>query len=79
MFLNNTHIPKIRNNTIQFSFNMCMSCIAFSLTQVWANIWDLHHNEEYWTDPYEFVPERFLDEEGELVPSDHINRKRCDN
>ena len=44
--------------------------------QVWANVWDLHHNEEYWTDPYEFIPERFLDEEGKLVPSDHINRKR---
>ncbi|CAH1801461.1 unnamed protein product, partial [Owenia fusiformis] len=37
-------------------------------TQVWMNIWALHHDEKYFDEPYEFKVERFLDEEGNLLP-----------
>ena len=45
-------------------------------TQVLMSLWSLHSREEYWDSPGEFKPERFLDDEGDLVPADHINRKR---
>ncbi|KAJ7372960.1 hypothetical protein OS493_015425 [Desmophyllum pertusum] len=28
------------------------------------NLWAIHHNPDYWTDPFCFRPERFLDEQG---------------
>ena len=40
------------------------------------NLWDLHHNEEYWDAPWEFRPDRFLSEDGTLVPPGHTNRRR---
>ena len=43
---------------------------------IFINLWFLHHRESYWNQPWEFIPERFLDESGELLPADHINRKR---
>ena len=45
-------------------------------TPVFVNLFGLHHSEKYWDDPWEFHPHRFLDAEGKLVASDHINRKR---
>lgn len=39
------------------------------------NIWYLHHNNATWGDPWTFRPERFLDEEGKLLPREHILRK----
>ena len=45
-------------------------------TEVYVNLFGLHHSEKYWEEPWKFRPERFLDEDGQLVPSDHINRKR---
>lgn len=35
-------------------------------TQVMANFWAIHHNEQYWDEPHEFMPERFLTPEGHL-------------
>ncbi|CAA7263105.1 unnamed protein product [Cyclocybe aegerita] len=35
-------------------------------TAVFANIWSMTHDAERYTDPYEFKPERFLDENGLL-------------
>ncbi len=39
------------------------------------NMWGLHHEKEFWGDPENFRPERFLDEDGELLAADHPNRK----
>ncbi len=44
-------------------------------TQIITNLWALHHDPEFWEDPEEFRPERFLDEHGDLVSADHPNRK----
>ncbi len=43
---------------------------------VLPNLWGLHHDEEFWRDPEAFRPERFLDNQGELVPPDNEKRKR---
>jgi cytochrome P450 len=40
-------------------------------TQVLANLWALHHDEAFWGDPYAFRPERFLDDDGDLVSASH--------
>ena len=45
-------------------------------TEVYVNLFGLHHSEKYWEKPWKFNPARFLDDEGQLVTSDHINRKR---
>ena len=39
------------------------------------NTWSLHHEKALWGDPEKFRPERFLDEDGELLAADHPNRK----
>ena len=44
-------------------------------TEVWVNLWALHHDEKLWDEPFSFKPERFLDVDGQLVPADHPNRK----
>ncbi len=44
-------------------------------TPILVNTWSLHHDEGFWQDPDTIRPERFLDEEGQLVPPDHPNRK----
>ena len=44
-------------------------------TQVWVNLWAMHHDEKLWDEPFTFKPERFLDADGQLVPADHPNRR----
>ncbi|CAD5113709.1 DgyrCDS2871 [Dimorphilus gyrociliatus] len=44
-------------------------------TQIWVNLWGLHHSEEIWGDPFTFRPERFLAEDGSLLPLDSKLRK----
>ena len=44
-------------------------------TNMIANSWALHHDHRFWDEPWKFKPERFLDDQGELVPADHENRK----
>ena len=34
-----------------------------------------HHDEEFWGDPCNFRPERFLNTGGKLLAANHLNRK----
>ncbi len=44
-------------------------------TVILINTWALHHDSSFWKDPEVIRPERFLDEDGQLLPPDHPNRK----
>lgn len=44
-------------------------------TTIWPNIWGLHHDEKIWGDPWNFRPERFLDENGQVLSVEHRLRK----
>ena len=37
-----------------------------------ANIWAVHHNPNYWSQPSEFIPERHLNENGTFTSSNHV-------
>ncbi|XP_077983279.1 cytochrome P450 2U1-like [Glandiceps talaboti] len=39
-------------------------------TLVMASFWSVHHDEKYWKEPYTFRPERFLDDNGNVVNRD---------
>ena len=40
-----------------------------------ANHWHMHHDQNDWKDPWLFKPERFLDEEGKLLPPESKTRR----
>ena len=44
--------------------------------QVLGNAWAAHHDARFWDEPWEYRPERFLDDQGELLPADHVTRKK---
>ena len=44
-------------------------------TIIILNYWALHHDKEFWIDPWDFRPCRFLGEDLTLVAADHPNRK----
>ncbi len=44
-------------------------------TLIFPNLWALHHNERYWVKPWEFNPNRWL-ENGKVVPPDHIKKQQ---
>lgn len=45
--------------------------------QVWCNVWSMHHDERYFSRPWEFLPQRYLDDQGNPLPADHPNKVRC--
>ncbi|KAK3589270.1 hypothetical protein CHS0354_008333 [Potamilus streckersoni] len=44
-------------------------------SRVIMNIWTVHHDPAIWGDPWIFRPERFLDDNGELLPAEHTMRQ----
>lgn len=34
-----------------------------------VNIYSIHTNKDFWGDPFEFRPERFLDRNNQIIPS----------
>ncbi len=44
-------------------------------TLIFPNIWNLHHDDRYWENPWVFDPLRFM-ENGSLLPPDSNERKR---
>ena len=40
-------------------------------TNIFINSWKIHHDPEFWEDPFVYKPERFLTDDGQLLPSDH--------
>ncbi|XP_046571274.1 cytochrome P450 2U1-like [Haliotis rubra] len=45
-------------------------------TTVLFSMWSIHHDENFWERPFEYIPERFLDQNGDLLPSSHEKRRR---
>ena len=43
-------------------------CLPF---QIMSNLFGIHHDERFWDRPWDFLPERFLSENGTLLPEDH--------
>lgn len=41
-------------------------------TTVYANIYAVHHSNEYWEDPEVFRPERFFDENGNVHSTERV-------
>lgn len=44
-------------------------------TEIWLNLFGTHHDNNVWEDAETFNPERFLDDNGKLIPPDHPLRK----
>ena len=41
---------------------------------VMVNLWAINHDPDFWEDPYDYKPERFLNTEGELLSPEHPRR-----
>ncbi|XP_045592688.1 cytochrome P450 2U1 [Procambarus clarkii] len=51
-------------------------------TWIIGNIWGIHWDKKVWSDPENFRPERFLDENGQVIRSEHVlpfsvGRRNC--
>ncbi len=44
-------------------------------TMVFPNLWALHHDDRYWENPWEFNPNRWI-EDDKIVSPDHIKKQR---
>ena len=46
-------------------------------TVILLNTWATHHDAAFWSEPYRYKPERFLDEAGQLLSAEHPARRRA--
>jgi len=40
--------------------------------QIFSNIWAVHNDPKLWKDPEKFIPERFIDEQGNFFTSKYV-------
>ncbi|ESO88316.1 hypothetical protein LOTGIDRAFT_86790, partial [Lottia gigantea] len=43
---------------------------------MFTNLWSIAFSDNYWKNPTKFTPERYLDENGEILPLDHPKRQQ---
>ena len=46
------------------------------MLQIYTNSWAIHHDEQVYSDPMSYNPDRFLDTDGKILPQEHAVRKR---
>lgn len=44
-------------------------------TIIFGNLFACHHDEKLWEEPWEYKPERFLTQDGQLIPRTHQNMR----
>lgn len=55
------NIPKITSGDVHMNLGSSKSIFVPSDTHIAIHVVGLHHNPDYWDNPYEFLPSRFLD------------------
>ncbi|KAL4229477.1 hypothetical protein ACF0H5_012515 [Mactra antiquata] len=45
-------------------------------SSLYGNLWNVHHDESFWNDPFVYRPERFLQDDGTLLPKEHECRSK---
>lgn len=70
-----SHVPLAVPHATTCDTHVCGKLIPKNTT-VYINLWAMHHDENFWKDPWKFDPNRFLDSEGHLVPAHHECRRR---
>ena len=61
-------------HTAEAEVEICGHTIPPGVT-VLMNLYGMHHDENFWERPNDFIPERFLDESGQVVSASHPNRR----
>lgn len=70
--INKTMVKNWRKNA---NFDFTWFNTIYKFKQILMNLWTINHSDD-WGDPFNFRPERFLDESGSLLPATHPTRRR---